>query len=157
MTDLTQFKREINIYTLLMAIVAELISLPFLGFDLGFSGGLIVGTLVTVLNFTLLVKAGEKVMDTREAKPMVGGYFIRLVIYGITFFAALKIGFHVAIGCASGFVTLHVAILFLYTVVYGLFKKKENPLNDWTEPKEWNDLSVYDDEDENWNYKLKEE
>ena len=83
--------------------------------------------------------------------PVVGGYFVRLVIYGIAFLVALKFGWYVAAGCAAGFITLHVAIMFTYLVVYGLFKKTKNPLNDWTEPKEWNDLSVYDDEDDDWN------
>ena len=40
--------------------------------------------------------------------------------------------------------------MFLYGIVYKFIKKKKNPLNDWIEPKQWNDLSVYDDEDDDW-------
>ncbi|MBQ8151483.1 MAG: hypothetical protein IJ070_01805 [Firmicutes bacterium] len=151
MTDLTKFKKEIVRYVVVMALAAEVISLPVIGVSLMFTAGLVVGTAVTILNFTLLVKAGEKVMEQNRAMPMVGGYFVRLVIYGAVFVAAVKFGFHAAVGCALGFVTLHVSIMFTYLIVYGLFKKEKNPLNDWTEPKEWNDLSVYDDEDDDWN------
>lgn len=151
MTDLTEFKSDIVKCVLIVAAIAEIISLPILGFSLLFTAGLIVGTAVTILNFVLLVKAGEKVMEAKRAMPMVGGYFVRLVIYGVFFVAAVKVGMHAAIGCAVGFVCLHVGIMVTYLIVYGLFKKKKNPLNDWTEPKEWNDLSVYDDEDDDWN------
>lgn len=151
MTDLTEFKSDIVKCVVIIAAFSELVSLLILGPSLLFTAGLIVGTAVTILNFVLLVKAGEKVMDEKRAMPMVGGYFVRLVIYGVFFVAAVKVGFHAAVGCAVGFITLHVGIMFTYLVVYGLIKKKKNPLNDWTEPKEWNDLSVYDDEDDDWN------
>lgn len=150
MTNLLDFKNEIVKYTILMAVVAEVISLPLIGFDIRFLGGLVVGTAVTCFNFHLLVLSGQKVVEELRAMPVVGGYFIRLVIYGAVFLVAVKFGLEAASGCAAGFVTLHVAILFLYLVVYGMFKKKKNPLNDWTEPKQWNDLSVYDDEDDDW-------
>ena len=151
MTDLKEFKNEIIRYTLVIALVAEIISLPVIGFDLAYGCALVAGTAVTILNFNLLVYAGEQVMDKKKAAPMVGGYFVRLLIYGIGFFIAIKFGLHAAVGCAAGYLTLHVAILFTYLIVYGLFKKKKNPLNDWTEPKEWNDLSAFDDEDDDWN------
>ncbi len=151
MTNLSEFKGEIVKYTALMALVAEVISLPLIGIKLPFSCGLVVGTAVTIFNFQLLVYSGEQVIKSKRAMPVVGGYFVRLLIYGIAFLVALKFGWYVAAGCAAGFITLHVAIMFTYLVVYGLFKKTKNPLNDWTEPKEWNDLSVYDDEDDDWN------
>lgn len=151
MTNLKEFKKEIVKYALFVALLAEIISIPFVGVKLAFTGGLIVGTAVTVLNFNLLVFSGEKVVSKGRAMPMVGGYFARLVIYGASFVLCVKLGeMFAAIGCVAGFVTIHVSILFTYLVVYGLIKKKKNPLNDWTEPKEWNDLSVYDDEDDDW-------
>ncbi|MDO4196708.1 MAG: hypothetical protein Q4D33_11240, partial [Prevotellaceae bacterium] len=127
------------------------VSIPVIGVSIPFIGGLVVGTAVTAFNFNLLVLSGEKVVSEQRTMPIVGGYFVRLVIYGIVFFIATRFGFRAAVGCAIGFVTLHVAIMFTYLIVYGLFKKKKNPLNDWTEPKKWNDLSVYDDEDDDWN------
>ena len=150
MTNLSEFKREIIKYTILTALVAEVISLLVTGIDSWFAGGLIVGTAVTIFNFHLLVLSGEKVMEVQKAMPVVGGYFVRLVIYGVVFFLATRFGFSAAVGCAVGYITLHVAIMFTYLIVYGLFKKKKNPLNDWTEPKKWNDLSIYDDEDDDW-------
>lgn len=151
MTNLSDFKKEIVKYSIIMALVAEVISLVIIGINLRFVCGLIVGTAVTIFNFHLLVLSGEKVMEEQRAMPVVGGYFVRLVIYGVVFFVATRFGFAAAAGCAAGFITIHAAIMFTYLIVYGLFKKKANPLNDWTEPKKWNDLSVYDDEDDDWN------
>lgn len=151
MTNLSDFKKEIVKYTIPMALVAEVISVLVIGINYRFAIGLVVGTVVTIFNFHLLVLSGQKVVEEKRAMPVVGGYFVRLVIYGVVFFVATRFGFAAAAGCAAGFITLHVAIMFTYLIVYGLFKKKENPLNDWTEPKEWNDLSIYDDEDDDWN------
>lgn len=151
MTNLSDFKKEIVIYTILMAMISEVISLLVIGFNIWFAGGLVVGTAVTVFNFHLLVLSGEKVISEQRAMPVVGGYFVRLVIYGVVFFVATRFGLAASVGCAIGYVTLHASIMFTYLIVYGLFKKKTNPLNDWTEPKKWNDLSVYDDEDDDWN------
>ena len=151
MTNLKEFKREIVKYAMFAALLALVISIPLAGLRIDFACGLLAGTAVTVLNFNLLVMAGEKVMSEGRAMPMVGGYFARLVIYGAAFVLCAKLGeMFAAIGCVTGFITIHVSILFTYLVVYGLIKKKKNPLNDWTEPKEWNDLSVYDDEDDDW-------
>ncbi len=135
MAGLTEFRNEIIRNTWLMALAAEVISLPVIGFQPAFTCALVLGTAITVMNFILLVSAGEKVMDVKRAGPMVGSYFVRLAIYGAGFFIAIKFGLYAAVGCAAGYVTL----------------------NDWTEPQEWNDLSIYDEEDEDWNYSLKEE
>ncbi len=151
MAGLKEFKNEIIRNTLLTALVIQMISLPVIGICLPFTCALVFGTLITVFNFILLVSAGEKVVNAKSSGPMVGSYFLRLAIYGAGFFAAIKFfGLYAAAGCAAGYLSLHLAILFTYLIIYGLFKKKKNPLNDWTEPKEWNDLSIYDEEDD-WN------
>ena len=102
MTSLKEFRNEIIIYAIVMAAVAEVVSLFIIGPN----------------------------------------------VYGAVFFICIKASLPCGFGCGIGFVTIHFGIMFLYGIVYKFIKKKKNPLNDWTEPKEWNDLSVYDDEDD---------
>ena len=150
MTSLKEFRNEIIIYGIVMAAVAEVVSLFVIGPNALFSAGLAAGTAVSVIGFIILVRTGETLAEESKKSPILLGYIVRLLLYGVVFFICIKASLPCGFGCGVGFVTIHFGILFLYGVVYKFFKKKKNPLNDWTEPKEWNDLSIYDDEDDDW-------
>ena len=150
MTSLKEFRNEIIIYGIVMAAVAEVISLFVIGPNALFAAGLAAGTAVSVIGFIILVRTGETLAEESKKSPILLGYIVRLLLYGVVFFICIKASLPCGFGCGVGFVTIHFGILFLYGVVYKFFKKKKNPLNDWTEPKEWNDLSAYDDEDDDW-------
>ena len=148
MTSLKEFRNEIIIYAIVMAAVAEVVSLFIIGPSVMFPAGLAVGTAVSIIGFIILVKTGETLMEESKKSPILFGYIVRLFLYGAIFFICIKLSLPCGFGCGIGFVTIHFGIMFLYGIVYKFIKKKKNPLNDWTEPKEWNDLSVYDDEDD---------
>ena len=148
MTSLKEFRNEIIIYAIVMAAVAEVVSLFIIGPSVMFPAGLAVGTAVSIIGFIILVKTGETLMEESKKSPILLGYIVRLFLYGISFFICIKLSLQCGCGCGIGFVTIHFGIMFLYGIVYKFIKKKKKPLNDWTEPKEWNDLSVYDDEDD---------
>lgn len=148
--DLTQFRKEIIITTLCMAALAEVISLLVIGPSLSFGIGLCAGTATTIVCFLILTKIGIVTDLKKKGAPMVGGYFVRMLLYGAVFFVCIKMSVPCGFGALIGFITLHFGILVLYGIVYKFIIKKKNPLNDWTEPKEWNDLSIYDDEDDDW-------
>ncbi len=150
MGDMKNFKKEILLSALGMAVLAELISLAVIGPSLWFSGGLAVGTAVTMICFLILTRTGALTEIMKKGGIIVLGYFARMLLYGVVFFLCIRANVTCGFGCLAGFITLHFGILVLYGIVYKLILKKKNPLNDWTEPKEWNDLSVYDDEDEDW-------
>ncbi len=147
---LKEFRNEIIIWALVMAVLAEVISLFVIGPGIMFPLGLVIGTAVAIFGFILLVKSGEALVVTRTGTVVILGYFFALILHGISFFICIRLSLACAVGCGSGFLTIHFGIMFLYGIVYKFFKKKDNPLNDWTEPKEWNDLSVYDEEEDNW-------
>ena len=148
--DLKSFRNEIILWAGIMAAVAEVISLFVIGPSLQFAGGLVLGMAVSVVGFFILVRTGQTLMDTKKKSPVLLGYLLRLVMYAAAFMICIKIGLKCGFGCGCGFITLHFGILFLYGIVYKFFKKKKNPLNDWVGTKEWNDLSKYDDEDDDW-------
>ena len=148
MTSLKEFRNEIIIYGLVMAAVAEVVSLFIIGPSVLVAVGLAAGTAVSVIGFIILVRTGETLMEESRKAPILLGYIVRLVLYGAVFFICIKASLPCGFRCGIGFVTIHFGIMFLYGIVYKFIRKKKNPLNDWTEPKEWNDLSVYDDEDD---------
>ena len=149
-TSLKEFRNEIIIYAIVMAAVAEVISLIIIGPSMMFALGLVIGTAISIIGFIILVRTGQILMDSKKKSPVVLGYGLRVILYGAAFLICIKLALPCGAGCGCGFITIHFGILFLYGIVYKFFKKKKNPLNDWLEPKQWNDLSVYDDEDD-WN------
>ncbi|MDO5491016.1 MAG: hypothetical protein Q4F96_01265 [Bacillota bacterium] len=150
MGDWGSFKKEILLSALGMAVFAEILSLIVYKPSLWFAAGLAAGTATTVGCFLILVRTGTLTEISKKGGPVVGGYFSRMILYGIVFFLCIKLRISCGFGCLAGFLTLHFGILILYGIVYRFFRKKKNPLNDWIEPKEWNDFSIYDDEEDDW-------
>lgn len=149
MGELKSFKKEILLSALGMAILGEIVSLFVYRPSLWFAAGLAAGTATTIGCFLILTRTGAITEITKKSGVVVLGYFARMLLYGAVFFICIKIKVPCGFGCLVGFVSLHFGILVLYGIVYR-FMKKKNPLNDWTEPKEWKDLSIYDDEDDDW-------
>ena len=147
-TNLNSFRNEIIVYGIVMAALAEAVSLFLIGPDVMFSLGLAAGTAVSIIGFVILVYSGRALMENRRKSPILLGYIVRIALYAVSFFFCIRADLHCGFGCGLGFVTIHFGILFLYGIVYKIIKKKKNPLNDWTTPKEWNDLSQYDEEDD---------
>ncbi len=143
-----EFRNEIILYGCIMAAVAEVISLFVIGPTVMFPLGLVIGTAISIIGFIILIRTGQILMDSKKKSPVVLGYGFRILLYGAAFLVCIKISVPCGFGCGCGFITIHFGILFLYGIVYKFIKKKKNPLNDWLEPKQWNDLSVYDDEDD---------
>lgn len=150
MTNLTRFRNEIIIYACLMAALAEIISLFVIGPDAAFSIGLLIGTAISIIGFIILVQSGRHLLEKEKKAPVILGYGIRLVLYAVFFLICVRSSLRCGAGCGLGFITVHFGILFLYGIVYNFFRNKKKPLNDWTVPKKWNDLSIYDAEDEDW-------
>lgn len=149
MGDLKSFRKEILLSALAVAALAEIVSLIVYKPSLWFAVGLVCGTGTTIVCFIILTRTGAITEIMKKSGIIVLGYFARMLIYGAVFFVCIRLSLPCGFGCLAGFVSLHFGILALYGLVYRL-RGKKNPLNDWTEPKEWNDLSVYDDEDDDW-------
>ncbi|MDD4200415.1 MAG: hypothetical protein PHS19_03395 [Eubacteriales bacterium] len=133
-----------------MAAITEIISLFVIGPSMAFAAGLLVGTAISIIGFMILVRSGRHLLESEKGAPVVLGYVNRMLLYAVSFFVCINFSVRCGAGCGFGFISVHLGIIFLYSVVYNFFKKKKNPLNDWTEPKQWNDLSIYDDEDDDW-------
>lgn len=150
MSSFLKFRNQIFMHSIIIAVLMELVSLAVLGISSKFLLGLVAGTAVTIVNFTILERSAVKLMQKQSKGPVVAGYFLRLPIYGVVFYACLMAGLRSAVGCALGFITLPLALMYLYGIKSRFPGAEKNPLNDWTEPKEWNDASAWDDEEDDW-------
>ncbi len=149
MEGLNAFKKRILVHCPVIALAAGIVFTAVKGFHPWILLGLIIGTLTAMVNFAMLVKAGQALVALKSKGPVVGAYFIRLPIYGIIFFICVKLGgLYAAMGCGIGFLTIPLAIAIIYGIEIHLPGAKKNPLNDWTEPKEWNDPDEWDDDDD---------
>ncbi len=148
MTSFMKFRNQAVKYSIIVAIVMELVSLVVLGFSMKFLLGLFAGTATSIVNFAILERSAVGLMQTNSKAPVVLGYFLRLPIYGAVFYACLMSGTNSVIGCALGFVTLPIALIYIYGIKSRFPGAEKNPLNDWTEPKEWKDPADWDEENE---------
>ena len=91
MTSLKEFRNEIILYGVVMAAVAEGVSLLVIGPNALFAAGLAAGTAVSILGFIILVKTGETLMEESKKSPILLGYIVRLFLYGAVFFICIKL------------------------------------------------------------------
>lgn len=114
MEDLTKFKNKIFLYGILVMLLMEVISLLFLGFNLKFSYGLLLGTAISIVNFNILAITITRVVTSGKKFLATISYLIRLIIYGTVFLIAIKTSNYAGIGCVLGFLTTKVAIFFIH-------------------------------------------
>lgn len=108
-----------------LMLFLELAAIPFLGFDPGFSVGLIAGTGVSALNMSLLAFLAERAIDRRKAALSVVGFALRILIFGgVLSAAAIFFGKTTALGVALGFLTVYLAVFLIRFLAPGMFSRK---------------------------------
>lgn len=116
MISLAEFKNKIVQYGIIAALICEVVSLFFLGWNPGFTYGLALGTAISIVNFTMMEVTLRRVLSTGNRWMASLGYLIRLLFYGVAFYSAIKIGIVSAVGVLIGFMTLKVAIFYLHGI-----------------------------------------
>lgn len=124
----------IKIYkrTLILTLAIALISIFFVNDYISFIYGLVFGTLIALLNFTLLAKTMEKAAQMSPEKAKVyatSRYFIRYTIYGIVLYVSIIADYINVIGTIIGLLTIKVVILIVHafndkTYYKNIFKRK---------------------------------
>lgn len=114
MNGLTAFKNEIFKYGIIVAAIVELASLPFLGPDVQFLYGLILGTAISIVNFNLMEITFKRALVSKSSVIAFVGYLIRLVLYGGAFYMAMKVSNISGLASLLGFMTLKAAIYYLH-------------------------------------------
>ena len=114
MDGLTSFKNKIFLYGIFVAVIVELVSLPFLGLNMQFSYGLALGTAIAILNFNIMAFTLKRALSGRGISISMLGYIIRLLIYGGTFYISMRVSQLSGLGTVLGFLTLKGAIYYLH-------------------------------------------
>jgi hypothetical protein len=153
--ELIAFKNQIFLYGIGIALIFEVISLPFLGFDRGFAYGLALGTAISIVNFNLLAFTLGKVLENGSKTLAFIGYMVRLCLYGLVFYVSMRVSLWAGAGSVLGFVVLKIAMYYLHGFKAKFSKgRKVRPETDFPEKKkkrflgglfEWSDAS--DEED----------
>lgn len=107
-----KYKNQIIQYAIGVFFVCELVSLLFLKFNFHFLYGLLLGTAVAIVNFNALYFVSLLICKTGQNGFMLSFFtsVIRLMIFGIVFYAALKISTLAAFAAVIGFVTIKAGI-----------------------------------------------
>lgn len=116
MKNLTSFKNQIFKYGIIIAVLCQLISLPFLGLNPQFSYGLALGTAIAIVNFTILEFTLKKVIEDRKGSLAFVGYLIRLAVYGGAFYISMRVSLISGMATLIGFMTLKLAIYYLHGI-----------------------------------------
>lgn len=114
MSDLTSFKNKIFIYAIIIMAITELISLPFLGLDIKFAYGLLLGTCISIANFNILAFTLDRALKSGNKALVFFSYLIRLAVYSVALLSAFNVGNLTALACAMGFLTVKLAIYYIH-------------------------------------------
>lgn len=109
------FQGQIFKYGAIIAILCELLSLPFLGWSPQFAYGLALGTCVAVVNYSILTFSAKKIIyGGKGASMAVLSYVVRLIIYGGAFYMSYQIGTVSGLATLLGYMTLKMGMYYTY-------------------------------------------
>ena len=121
MDNMSLFKFQIYKYTLIVALLFEAGSLPFLGFDIGYLYGLALGACISIVSFNILFFFSEKVLATGKKFLAPLGYMVRLPLYGVAVYMSYRISTVAVIACLLGLFSVQVAMVY----VHGIKRKRK--------------------------------
>jgi hypothetical protein len=124
-TNMTILRNRTLLAGVGLMLFIELAAIPFLGFDLGFAGGLAIGTGISALNMSMLAFLAERSIDRRKVVLSVFGFALRVLIFGGGLSAAaFFFGQIAAFGMALGFLTVYVAVFMVRLFAPTMFQRK---------------------------------
>lgn len=113
--ELKAFKNQIFKYGIIAAVICEVASLPFLGFNVKFTYGLVLGTCTAIVNYSILSFTATRIVNRGNGAWLaVLSYIIRLLIYGGIFYISYKVSVASGIASLLGFMTLKAGIYYVY-------------------------------------------
>ena len=129
--NISKFKKEITLCIIALAVVVEVVSLPFLGWNILFAYGLAIGTVVAIVNTNILSRAAQKAVDTDNKKVFISSYILRIVIYGGAFILSIKTAGIAGLGTAIGFFLPQISMYIVAGLLPKIRKMRglENPVH----------------------------
>lgn len=132
MNETRDIRLKVNKYTVILACISIIVSVFAFENYLSIVYGIIFGTLIAMLNFTLLAKTLEKAvhLPAEKAKAYATSrYFIRFLIYGMVVYISVVANYIHVLGTVFGILSVKMIIFFIYllndkALYKHIFKKK---------------------------------
>ena len=127
--NISKYKKEITRYTIIAALVAEVISLPIFKPGILFPYGLAIGVCIAIVNLHVISITIEQAVNRGKKGPVILGLVIRILLYGGAFLLAAKTSGVTAIGAAIGFLLPRIVLYIKYGLAPAIRRKlgKEPP------------------------------
>ncbi len=122
---MAKFQKRIFICSLIIAAIVQIVSLFILGINFEFTLGLIVGTGVAIINFFIMSICTEIALEKKRTAISLIGFAGRFILYGTSFALTLIYSYKMGTGCAIGFFTVQLSILYLFAIKPSLKRSKE--------------------------------
>ena len=90
-------------YTVVLAAIIELISLPVIGPGILFPYGLAIGVCVAAVNLNIIESSIKRAVDRGKKWPVFFGLLIRVLLYAGAFLMAVRTSNISGLGAAIGF------------------------------------------------------
>ncbi len=111
-----KFRRSIILVALVLALIAEVVSILVLGLNWDFTIGLLGGTAVSIVNFTIMTITTEMSLEKKNPFLTMISMVIRFALYGGVFALAIMQNYTMGAGCAIGFFTVQIAIFYIHAI-----------------------------------------
>jgi len=113
---INDLKKEITLYTVIAAAVAEAISLPFLGLNIVFPYGLAIGVCAAVINLSIISTSIEKAVAVNKRAPVIIGFVVRVLLYAGALLLAINASTISCLGAAIGMLLPRVVMYIRYAI-----------------------------------------
>ena len=114
---MSEIKKTITKYTIIIAAIAAVISLFVFGPNILFPYGIALGVCASLVNLSVISSSIDRAVASGRKAPVIIGFLIRIVLYGAAFFLAVRTGGISGLGAAIGFLLprlcLHIHYGFL--------------------------------------------
>ena len=132
MDEIRKLQLKVYKFTILLACVVSALSVFIIEDYKGFVLGLAFGTLIALLNFSLLAQTMRKAanMPPERAKNYASmQYFLRYIVYGLVIFISIKAPYLNVLGTIAGIISIKVVVYITHlfndkTYYTNIFKKK---------------------------------
>jgi hypothetical protein len=125
-TGIKNLRNQAVLYGFAIMALCAVISLPVLGFDPLFLGGLVLGSAVSSLNIALLTAFAERAVLSGRMPAAIIGFVLRIALYaGALGLSFTMLGVVAGIGTSAGFLTTHAAVFYLNGIKPRIFKKAD--------------------------------
>ena len=112
-----KIKKEITLYTIIAAAVAEGISLPVLGPGVLFPYGLAIGVCAAVINLSVLSASIDRAVASGRKGPVAVGLIVRILLYCGAFLLAVRTDGVSGLGAAVGFLLPRLVMYVRYALL----------------------------------------